>query len=234
MNAPLVGMRAAGGGLAAFLAALPAWVGAPPAALDELVAEARLRRLDRGAPLWERGEARPDVFVVRSGAVLLRHGHGPDVVALDVLGRGETLGLVAPRDAEAVAHDDASVVVLGRARVEAWLARHPARVPAWLDLAAEPGRRLAERLVRLGRHGAKARLVLLLLDLAARFGVRDSRGTIVDVRLTHRELAELIGATRETVSVAILELRAAGLVLTEARRVIVPDPVALRRLADGA
>jgi CRP/FNR family transcriptional regulator len=72
---------------------------------------------------------------------------------------------------------------------------------------------------------------MLFLDLADRFGVRDSRGVIVDVRLTHREMASLIGATRETVSVAIVELRNAGHIATEARRVIVVDERALREIA---
>jgi CRP/FNR family transcriptional regulator len=80
-------------------------------------------------------------------------------------------------------------------------------------------------------HSARARLAGLLLDLADRFGVRDSEGVIVDLRLTHRELAALIGATRETVSVAIVELRDAGLVRTDARRAVLLNVDALREIA---
>ena len=63
------------------------------------------------------------------------------------------------------------------------------------------------------------------------FGVRDARGTI-NLKLTHREMAYLIGATRETVSFAILDLRKSKLLLTEGRRVILLDLAALKHLRD--
>ena len=50
-------------------------------------------------------------------------------------------------------------------------------------------------------------LASLLLELTEDFGVRDSRGVIINLKLTHKEMAALIGATRETVSFAILEDR---------------------------
>ena len=77
---------------------------------------------------------------------------------------------------------------------------------------------------------AHARIASLLLDLAKTFGVRDSRGTIVNLKLTHKELAAMIGATRETVSFAIVALRKQGIVETEGKRVILLDESKLRGL----
>jgi CRP-like cAMP-binding protein len=51
------------------------------------------------------------------------------------------------------------------------------------------------------------------------------------LKLTHKELAGLIGATRETVSFAIVDLRRRGLVVTEGKRVVLLDAAALRQLA---
>jgi CRP/FNR family transcriptional regulator len=69
--------------------------------------------------------------------------------------------------------------------------------------------------------------------LAPEFGVRDSRGVIVNLKLTHREMASLIGATRETVSFAILDMRRDGLIQTESKRVIIADEEALAKVARG-
>jgi CRP-like cAMP-binding protein len=80
---------------------------------------------------------------------------------------------------------------------------------------------------------AAARLAHVLLELAETFGVRDSRGVIVNVRLTHRDLAGMVGITRETASFAILELRAEGLVESEGKRVVLLDPAALAARASG-
>ena len=55
---------------------------------------------------------------------------------------------------------------------------------------------------------------------------------IVNLKLTHKEIASLIGATRETVSFAILDLRKDGLILTEGKRVILLDEARLKTLRD--
>jgi CRP/FNR family transcriptional regulator len=70
----------------------------------------------------------------------------------------------------------------------------------------------------------------MLIELSDTFGVRDGRGTIVNLKLTHKEMAGLIGSTRETVSFAILDLRKSGLLATEGKRVILLDEPALREL----
>ena len=93
--------------------------------------------------------------------------------------------------------------------------------------------RMQGRLALIGLHGARAHLAGLLLELSRSFGVRDSSGVIIDLRLTHRELAALIGATRETVSVAIVEIRNAGLVRTEQRRVVITDLDGLIAMAEA-
>lgn len=173
-------------------------------------------------------------MVVRSGGVALSRRVLDREATLDHVGRGELIGLASgPRASTAIVHGDAALFIIPRAAFERWLVEHPAMAVPVLDAFAARARRLAERLALVSMHGARARLALLLLDLAERFGVRDARGTIVDLRLTHRELAGLLGATRETVSVAIIGLRDAGVVATEARRVVVLDADALRRVASG-
>ena len=114
-----------------------------------------------------------------------------------------------------------------------WLRAWPEGYEGVVRALDEDRDRLAMRLGLVSLHGARSRLAGLLLELAGRFGVRDSEGLIIDLRLTHRELAALIGATRETVSVAMLELRQAGLVRADGRRSVVLDAEGLRRIAGG-
>ncbi|MCA9299295.1 MAG: winged helix-turn-helix domain-containing protein [Phycisphaerales bacterium] len=56
---------------------------------------------------------------------------------------------------------------------------------------------------------------------------------MVNLRLTHKEMAAWIGATRETVSFAVTDLRREGLIETEGKRVVLLDRPALTRLAGG-
>lgn len=217
-----------------FLARQPLFEGVDRRVVADLAARVQVHRMERGVSLWAQGEVSDAIVFVRSGVVMLSRSILSHDVTLDYVGRGEILGVSASaRASDAVMHEDGTLLCVPRRAFEDWLVAHPTMAPRVMDRAASRGRRLAERLALVSMHGAKARLSLLLLDFAERFGVRDSRGVIVDVRLTHRELASLIGATRETVSVAIVELRNASLIATESRRVVVLDPTGLRAVAAG-
>ena len=102
-----------------------------------------------------------------------------------------------------------------------------------IRLVGERRQKLENRVESLLFKSAHSRLAALFLDLGDSFGVRDSRGRIVNLKLTHKEIASLIGATRETVSFAILDLRKDELIQTEGKRVILLDETKLRALRDA-
>lgn len=71
---------------------------------------------------------------------------------------------------------------------------------------------------------ADSRIRMGLYDLAEKHGVRDSHGTIIDLKITHQELAEMVGTSRETVTRAMARLRDEGLVEVSGRRITLLDP----------
>jgi CRP/FNR family transcriptional regulator, cyclic AMP receptor protein len=70
-----------------------------------------------------------------------------------------------------------------------------------------------------------------LLDLAERFGEQDNAGLHVHHDLTQEELAQLVGASRETVNKALADFAARGWLQISARSVLILDPERLRRRA---
>ena len=76
-----------------------------------------------------------------------------------------------------------------------------------------------------------SKLAELLLRLGTEYGVDDARGTLVALKITHQEMANLIGSTRETVSLTLSQFKRKGLISTEGRRVILSDMEGLRALA---
>ncbi|HEV8342701.1 MAG TPA: Crp/Fnr family transcriptional regulator [Candidatus Binatia bacterium] len=66
----------------------------------------------------------------------------------------------------------------------------------------------------------RKRLALELLELGNRFGVKDSRGTILSVRLTHEDLADMVGASRQKVTEHIKEFERQSAVLRQGRQLI--------------
>src|SRR5918997_978842 len=80
-----------------------------------------------------------------------------------------------------------------------------------------------ERVVKM-QPEVSTRLATLLLNLSERFGVdgtNGSGGVMVDVRLTHQDLANMIASTREAVSKVMSELQREGVIETRNRRVII-------------
>ena len=75
-----------------------------------------------------------------------------------------------------------------------------------------------------------SKLAELLLSLADQYGVDDARGTLVALKITHQELANLIGSTRETVSLTLSQFKKKSFITTEGRKVIISDPASLRAL----
>jgi len=61
---------------------------------------------------------------------------------------------------------------------------------------------------------------LELLELGTRFGVKDSRGTILTVRLTHEDLADMVGASRQKVTEHIKQFERQRAILRQGRQLI--------------
>lgn len=89
-------------------------------------------------------------------------------------------------------------------------------------------RRIERRLRSLLFRSNRERLGYLLLDLVEQFGKKCPNGTLIDVRLSHQELASIIGSTRESVTIHLGEFQAEGLIQQSRMRIVVID---LRRLS---
>jgi CRP-like cAMP-binding protein len=130
---------------------------------------------------------------------------------------------------------------------QAWMPSNILRIPKEVFIRAirgsnpvlyELAKRVGERLLKLQSraedlvfHDTRTRLARLLLRLAHEFGHSADGGLVIGLPLTQDELGKLIGATRQTVSIAFRELAAAGLVKRHGRELFLAQPQKLRRLA---
>src|SRR5262249_58179150 len=89
-------------------------------------------------------------------------------------------------------------------------------------------RELENKVEALVFRDVSSKLAELLVKLAGEYGVDDARGTLVALKITHQELANLIGSTRETGSLTLSQFQRKRLILTEGRKVIIRGPEADR------
>lgn len=204
--------------------------------LEQHVESTTLRRKQ---PVWMVGDESDRVFFVRSGIIKVSRvtDEGRELTLQfltkdDVLGEG-CVFMPGPRENSAEAYDDCTLYSLTADDFQALMRRNPDFAIRMGKLVGARRRKLERRVGDLLFKTAHSRLAALFLDLAEDFGVRDSRGVIVNLKLTHREMAALIGATRETVSFAILDLRKDEYIQTESKRVIILDEERLTELAHG-
>lgn len=131
----------------------------------------------------------------------------------ELLGAGDLLQPWALQPPYDTLRADSAWEVLQPARLGVLDGRFAARVSPWPEVAAalvaraiERSRMLAFQHVASHLPGLEGRLVALMLALADRWGRVTPDGVLVPARLTHATLAELVGASRPSVSTALARL----------------------------
>jgi CRP/FNR family transcriptional regulator, cyclic AMP receptor protein len=207
-----------------------------PQERNALVARARMRRFDAGDTIFLIGALHDSMIAVLSGDVRISmpSADGKEVV-LAIVHAGDVFGEIAmldgkPRSADARALTACSLAVLDRRDVLAVLERNPT---AWLGLVevlCSRLRRTDHHLVELALLGLPVRLAKTLLRVVDAADARAANRT--DLRLTQYELANLVGAARESVNKCLHEWQRAGIVRMEKRVIKIEDRAALEALAE--
>ena len=204
-------------------------------ALRASMTETRLRR---GDVLFHEGDSGDRLYIVADGKVKLgRTSSDGRENLLAILGPGQMFGELSlfdpgPRSATVTAVTDADLR-LALPRRPAALARGSPRSVARGLLTQLAGRlRKANDVVAdLVFSDVPGRVAKALLDLADRFGRTADDGVHVHHDLTQEELAQLVGASRETVNKALADFASRGWLRLEPRSVVIMDVERLSRRA---
>ena len=204
------------------------------AALESSMSSTSLRR---GEILFSEGDDGDKLYVVTEGKIKLGRT-SPDgrENLLAILGPGQMFGELSffdpgPRSATATAVTDAELKSLGHEALSPVLNAHPDVAHALLNQLAGRLRRTNEVVGDLVFSDVPGRVAKALLDLASRFGRRADDGVHVNHDLTQEELAQLVGASRETVNKALADFASRGWLRLEPRSVVILDLERLQRRA---
>jgi CRP/FNR family transcriptional regulator len=208
---------------------------------DEAAASLResmaAQTVKKGQILFQEGQAGDRLYLVKSGKIKLSHasGDGRESVLM-VLGPGDMFGELSlfdpgPRTSTAIAVTDSEVLGLGNTDLKPWLEGRPEVAQALLQALAHRLRRNSEIMSDLVFADVPGRVAKALLELGEKFGVKSSTGISVHHDLTQEELAQLVGASRETVNKALADFASRGWIKLETRSV---DLLDLERLSKRA
>jgi CRP/FNR family cyclic AMP-dependent transcriptional regulator len=203
-------------------------------ALESSMSSSSLRR---GDILFSEGDDGNQLYVVTEGKIKLgRTSQDGRENLLAILGPGQMFGELSffdpgPRSATATAVTDVELKSLGHEALSPVLNAHPDVAHALLNQLAGRLRRTNEVVGDLVFSDVPGRVAKALLDLASRFGRRADDGIHVNHDLTQEELAQLVGASRETVNKALADFASRGWLRLEPRSVVILDLERLQRRA---
>jgi CRP/FNR family transcriptional regulator, cyclic AMP receptor protein len=204
------------------------------AALQNAMKEKRLPRAD---VLFHEGDSGDCLYIILEGKVKLgRTSADGRENLLAILGPGQMFGELSvfdpgPRSGTATAVSDSVVAYLSQTDLLPWLVGRPQLAQALLHQLASRLRRANDVVADLVFSDVPGRVAKALLDLANRFGEAAPDGVNVNHELTQEELAQLVGASRETVNKALADFASRGWLRLEPRAVIIMDLERLQRRA---
>ncbi len=193
--------------------------------------------LEEGQVFYTPEDRSEALFLLKNGRVRV-YKMAPDgwEFTLAVVEAGTVFGEMAltaqrMRESYAEAMEPADVCILKDEDLERLVLEYPRVGLRMIRVLGERLRLCEARLEDIGRKDVPARLASLLLQLAESEGVMTSEGPMIPARYPHRQLATMIGTSRESVTRAFSRLRKAGAVELRHRHVHVKDVEALERAA---
>ncbi len=194
-------------------------------------------RAKKGQVFFVEGEPGDRLYVIMEGKVTLGHSatDGRETL-LAVLGPGEMFGELSlfdpgARTATATALTDTVVLGLGRDALRPWLTGRPEVAEKLLQALARRLRRTEDAMADLVFSDVPGRVAKALLELSEKFGVFRDGELFVEHDMTQEELAQLVGASRETVNKALAEFVNRAWLRVEQRSVTILDVERLQRRA---
>jgi CRP-like cAMP-binding protein len=194
-----------------------------------------MKKYSKKETIYLPGDRGEQVYLLKSGRVKISKlsEEGKELI-LTMLGPGDIFGEMiliddSPPGTIAEAMDETHICVIYRKDFEALLTRKPELSLRITKLIGLRRKELEAKIEDLIFRDVHSRLAHLLLRLAQEHGLKKERGILVDIKLTHYEIASLIGSTRETITVCLNDFKKEGLIEFDRRKILLLNEAELKR-----
>lgn len=190
---------------------------------------ARSKQVSRNSPVYLPADAADGVLLLANGRIKICHltPEGKQSI-IAFVEPGELFGELAllepsARDEYAEAIENSHVLLIPNREIEWLMQLHPRISLSITRLFGLRRKRIERRLKYLLFRSNRERLVHLLLELAEKYGLKTPNGLELTIKLSHQDMANMIGSTRESVTVLLGELQNEGYIKLARRRVTISD-----------
>ena len=211
--------------------------GVDPSAVRFLIEQLDSVTFPRGSTIFDEGEPGDRLYIIISGKVkLARHSVDGRENLLTVMGPSDMFGELSifdpgPRTSSAICVTEVTAATMDSGMLQQWITEHPEIPQQLLRVLARRLRRTNNSLADLIFTDVPGRVAKALLQLANRFGTQEGGALRVHHDLTQEEIAQLVGASRETVNKALAEFAHRGWIRLEGKSVLISDTERLAKRA---
>jgi len=206
--------------------------------LSQLSAMVKLREVTKGEIIYLPGDTDPYVYVIASGLVkIAKINDSGKELTLAIYGSGDVFGELSlmvdrPRRTQATAAINTSLWLLPLNEFKRLVSTSPDLAMRLGTIVAQRRHDLENRMESLVFRDVPGRLASLLVSLAEQYGIMRQGNVHIAMKLSQLELANFIGATRETTSTVINDFKRQGILDTYHRTIIINDLEQLQLLKE--
>jgi CRP/FNR family transcriptional regulator, cyclic AMP receptor protein len=183
--------------------------------------------------IYREGDVADALFVIARGRVKIcsvEEASGREAV-IDIVGAGALFGESAlydggTRERCAVAYEQARLLRIPVGVYQEGMSTSRGLNDYTFRMVGQRLARAERRVADFALDAIPARLDKLLVELSERYGERVDAGVLIDIPLPHREIASIVGSTRESVTVRLNAMRRAGIIDFVDRKILIKHPAA--------
>ena len=210
-----------------------------PAVSAKLAEHSRVVEFRRRRFIYRAAEQADALFAIIKGRIKLCRiePHTDREAVIDILPEGSLFGESALyssaglRENSAIAYESCTLLKIPAEHFKLAMAEDQVLRDYTFRLIGQRLEHAEQRLADFALNAIPARVDRLLADFSDRYGVRESQGVLIDIPLPHREIASIVGSTRESVTVRLNAMRREGTIEFVNRKILIKRPEWLLREA---
>jgi CRP/FNR family cyclic AMP-dependent transcriptional regulator len=197
--------------------------------LDSIASLLIERQYKKGSTIFMEGDPGDELYIIKSGSVKIYRFNGAKEIILAIFCECDFFGEMASirkgqiRSASAETLEPTILYVLKRSDLEGLLEAHPGITLKLLDISMNRLQKTNEQIQDLTFLDVKTRIKKLLVRLSQEHGVQQDEGILIDLKLTHKQLADMVGSVRETVTKVLQELQDEGDIVIDKKKIYIQE-----------
>lgn len=205
--------------------------------LDKVAAMAKERNIAKKEIIYSPEDAKETMFILKKGRVrIFKLSADGKMLTLAILKDGDIFGAMsvikggAP-SAYAETLDKSYICAIQQRDFVNLIKEMPQLALGLIEKINDRLKEAEDRIEDLAFRGVPGRIASILLKLSEQFGEMKLGGTQIRFKITHQELADMVGATRETVTVILNDFRNDRIITIDEKYITILDEDTLKEWA---